>query len=344
MESLRWLLLAAIGCCALVLIPISWPADGNQELIEGPGFAAAYPGDAGIERDSRVIFTEQFEETRIDDLQKRWEDVRNPEIMSLSSDVPPGSAGRQSLLMTHVGGRGTGGHLYRRLAPGYLKWFVRFYVKFAPNCYPIHHFFHVGGYNPPTPWPQGGAGERPRGNERFTIGIEPYGKAWKWDYYAYWKDMRGSPPAGKTWGNAFIWGSNPPVKLGEWTCVELMVKMNDPVAERNGELALWVDGKLVSHLGAGFPRGKWIWDKFLPGQGGKGLRWNYEKGGREEFDVPEGGEPFEGFMWRTDPSLKLNFLWVLLYITDAPAGHVSHVWFDHIVVARDYIGPLSRNM
>jgi hypothetical protein len=41
--------------------------------------------------------------------------------------------------------------------------------------------------------------------------------------------------------------------------------------------------------------------------------------------------------------LNLNYLWLLLYITDAPAGHVSKVWFDDIVVAREYIGPISRS-
>jgi len=29
-------------------------------------------------------------------------------------------------------------------------------------------------------------------------------------------------------------------------------------------------------------------------------------------------------------------------MTDVPDGHVSKVWFDHIVVATDYIGPLRK--
>jgi hypothetical protein len=39
--------------------------------------------------------------------------------------------------------------------------------------------------------------------------------------------------------------------------------------------------------------------------------------------------------------VSLNFLWVLLYITRAPQGHVSKVWFDDIVVATEYIGPIQ---
>ncbi|MCM8833449.1 MAG: hypothetical protein NC816_05980 [Candidatus Omnitrophica bacterium] len=310
------------------------------KLQEGYGISIKYIGDKGIEKDPDIIFFEDFEINTLDELKKKWENISNLEIMSLSEDVPPNSAGKYSLLMTHIGGEGTGAHLYKRLLPGYNQLFVRFYVKFDSECAPIHHFFHIGGYNPPTPWPQGKAGERPKGNERFTIGIEPYGNSWRWDYYVYWMDMKGSPPEGKTWGNSFI--NNPSLKVekNKWICVELMVKMNSPVSEYNGEMALWIDGKLVSHIGKGFPKGKWIYDKFMPEQGGKSISWNYDKKRPEYFDIPEGGLPFEGFRWRNDENLKLNFLWVLLYITKAPDGHISKVWFDHIIVAKKYIGPI----
>lgn len=326
----------------------------GQGLPQGYGLAAKYPGDEGIERDPDVIFVEGFEGGPLSKILRRWENVKSPQIMSLSDDVPEGSAGRHSLLMTHTGGRGTGGHLYRRLLPGYERLFFRFYVKFDPECFPVHHFFHVGGYFPPTRWPQGGAGIRPRGDERFTVGVEPFGRAWRWDFYAYWMEMRCSPPAGKCWGNSFVHDPRLKVERGRWTCIELMVKLNEPATERNGELALWLDGKLVSHLGPGFPRGVWVYDKFvphsvwalnrfvkrLPGGGAVGIRWNHRRGRGEPYHVPEGGEPFEGFRWRRDERLKLNFIWVLLYITGAPPGHVSRVWFDHIVVARKYVGPM----
>jgi hypothetical protein len=108
-----------------------------------------------------------------------------------------------------------------------------------------------------------------------------------------------------------------------------MMKMNQPATESNGEQALWIDGRpwvrdgqVVSHLGPGFPRGKWVWDSFLP---------------------DPSGEPFEGFRWRSVDGLNLNYLWLLLYVTKAPAGHVSRVWFDDIIVAGDYIGPITSS-
>ncbi|MCH8295161.1 hypothetical protein IH992_29105 [Candidatus Poribacteria bacterium] len=319
------------------------PDTEKLKLPEGnSGIAAKYPGDVGMDKDPNVVFVENFEGVdAVNALKDCWESVQNIDIMSFSNDTPPGSFGKQSLLMTHIGGESNGGHLYRRLLPGHEKLYLRFYVKFHPDGYPIHHFVHMGGYNPPTPWPQGGAGIRPHGDKRFSTGIEPHGQRWVWDYYTYWCEMRGSPPRGQTWGNSFIRDSSLSVARGKWTCVELMMKMNDS-GETNGEIALWLDGRLVSHLHKGFPKGKWIYDKFILGEGGEAIRWNDAKGETEFFEVSPGGHPFEGFRWRTEEKLNLNFLWLLLYITKAPAGHVSQVYFDDIVVATEYIGPIAK--
>src|SRR5262249_63057 len=180
-------------------------------------------------------------------------------------------------------------------------------VRFDRECVPIHHFFHVGGYNPATAYPQGGAGIRPRGDERFSVGIEPSGKLWEWDYYAYWMEMDGSPPRGQSWGNNFLRAPKPKAVRDAWICVETMIQMNH-VGDRDGSLALWIDGKRVSHLGKGFPSGKWVFGKFLPGEGGESVRWNDPEKGPERSTVPAGGNPFGGFRWRKDEKLNLNFL------------------------------------
>ena len=299
-----------------------------------------YVGDLGIERDPRVIFVENFEERDFGSIAKRWETVRHPKVMSLVGDVPDGSAGKQSLLMTQRAENGTGGDLYRRLGKGYEKLHTRMYVKFANDCEPIHHFGTcVGGNNPATPWPTVRAGEPPLGDKSFWVGIEPFGKSWQWDYYTYWCKMRGSPPRGQTWGNSFVHDDQLAVQRGKWTCIEVMVKMNK-VGDSDGEMALWIDGKKVSHLGKGFPRGKWIFDKFQPGRQGQGVFWNHAKQEREYFTTAPGGDPFEGFEFRTTEKLNANFLWLYVYITRGTRGHANRVWFDDVVVATEYIGPL----
>jgi hypothetical protein len=305
------------------------PAPPPARLPEADaGIARRYPGDRGIENDPNVVFVERFDEGSIDALVHRW-DTAAREALTFSPDVPAGSGDAQSLLVTHVGGQGTGGQLYRRLPPGHKRLFARFYVKFDPDCAPIHHFgTHLGGFNPPTPWPQGGAGERPRGDARFTTGVEPFGDDWGWDFYTYWQGMRVHGD-GRYWGTPFLAGAKKPgVERGKWICVEMMVKLNDPPGASNGEQAFWIDGRLwradgqvASHIGPGFPRGRWTGGWWSPAAGGEGT--------------------FEGFRWRTSEELLINYVWAYVYITRAPSGHESKVWFDNIVVAREYIGPLA---
>lgn len=299
-------------------------------LPEGNGLAAEHPGDRGIADDPRVVFVENFDHPSLDALAERWDTVGEPETMALVDETAPGSADGRALRITHTGGRGTGGQLYRRLPPGHEQLFARFYVRFDPDCHRIHHMgTSLGGYNPPTRWPQGGAGERPAGDARFTTNLEPYGTDWRWDFYSYWQGMKVHGD-GRYWGTPFLSGvERPPVRRGEWLCLEMMVKLDDPPGESNGEQAFWIDGRLhrvdgqvVSHQGPGYPRGRWT-----------GGWWHPDATAETAF---------EGFAWRSTPDFLLNFLWTYVYITDAPAGKVSRVWFDNIVVAREYVGPIVR--
>jgi hypothetical protein len=308
------------------------------------GIAAHYPGDAGIERDPRVIFAENFEENSLEAMWQHWEDVGNRDAQSFSEMVPPASAGQRSLLMDRVNGPGP--KLYRRLENaeggwGYERVFARYYVRFDPDCGEIHHFGTcLGGNNPPTAWPMVRAGQPADGAKSFWSGIEPFGSSWVWDYYTYWCEMRGSPPRGQTWGNSFIRDPELKVEKGRWICIEQMIQLNDP-DDTNGEQALWIDGRKISHLGKGFPKGLWTYDKFHPGRGGEGVRWDHQQGGPERFEVPEGGAPLEGFRWRTVPELNVNFVWLYVY-TSKPDGHRIKVWFDDVVVATEYIGPIRQ--
>jgi hypothetical protein len=77
------------------------------------GLASKYPGDVGIEKDPDVVFVEDFEGS-VDEICGRWEEVAGKPIMSKSEDVPPGSGGKQSILLTRTAG-GTAGY---KDAPG----------------------------------------------------------------------------------------------------------------------------------------------------------------------------------------------------------------------------------
>ena len=49
-----------------------------------------------------------------------------------------------------------------------------------------------------------------------------------------------------------------------------------------------------------------------------------------------------GFRWRTVPDLNVNYVWLYVY-TQQPAGHHIRVWFDDVVVATEYIGPMAAS-
>jgi hypothetical protein len=307
---------AIAGAAALVVL--SWSSGATAP----DGLAARYPRDVGIERDPDVVMTEMFERGSVSEVAAAWSSSQNTAGMSLVSDVPAGSGGTRSLLMTAVGGTNTGGQLYKKLTPGHEQIYFRYYIKYGSAGTYHHTGGWLGGYNPPTDWSQGGAGEKPTGTDRFQIGAEPANAALRFDLYTYWMNMRPSP-SGDYWGNTFIQDPAIVVRTDRWMCVEVMVKMNTPVSSNSGEMALWIDGVQIIHLREGAPLGRWNANMFFP---------------------DPSGVPFEGFRWRSVDLLNLNWIWLLYYTTGNPAGLVGRVWFDHVVVAKKYIGPLSTSM
>ncbi len=264
-------------------------------------------------------------------------------VLTVSTDVPPGSAGKQSLRMTATEGENSGGHLWKLFDSGVDQMCARFYVKFAPDHPYVHHFVKIGAWKDSPKWPQGEAGYRHAGTKSFQTGVEP-GSDWGrnvppggWFLYTYWHEMRSwqGPQGTSFYGNGF--GPEKPeiAPRGRWTCVEFMVKANSKERLHDGEQAFWIDGRLVGRWAPSTPRGAWV---------------------KDHFDVGA-GEPFEGFNWRTTGDVKINTFWLLYYLftndddrarsaawnkahADDPVNtKTASVWFDDVVVATAYIGP-----
>ncbi len=270
---------------------------------EAKGLAAKHAGDRGLRGDKRVVLVEDFEDP---DFRKRWMEVKEPTTkLQLVDD-----RGGKSLEIPSDLDKDTGGHLYKMLAPGLETAHLRFYVWFEPEHEYVHHFVNLMGYNPATRWPQGGAGELPAGDKRFSTGIEPYGDWGKhpapgiWNFYSYWCEMKKAPD-GKYWGNSFRPAKDVPVVRGTWICVEIMVKCNT-VGKADGEQAFWIDGR---------PVGRW-----------------------------------GGIRWRTSADLNVNGVCLSYYMTPNPARmnkvkdprKVNRVRFDDVVVATEYVGPKEK--
>jgi len=317
-----------------------------KPLPEGDGgIASKHPGDAGIGDDPAVLFTEDFEEGAIDAITPRWTASKNEggEVFSLSDDAPLVSEGRHSLEMTATRGRNNGGYLWKRFTPGVDAMYARAYVKFAEDHPYVHHFVKIGGWRDAGEFPLGEAGYKHDGTKSFQTGLEPtsqwgrHAPPGAWFLYTYWADMKSyQGPAGKAfYGNAFLPKEPQQVPRGKWQCVEFMVKLNSAPERHDGEQAFWIDGKLAGRWAPNTPFGIWVKDSFV---------------------IDDKGKAFEGFRWRTAPDLKINTFWLLYYMQQVFDGHaqfrvrpgitvnpdVTRVWFDDLVIATEYIGPIRR--
>lgn len=294
-----------------------------------------YPNDVGIEDDPNVLYVEKFDDG-LDNVFSRYTDILNADGMSLDADLPPGSLDGRSIMMTVEPGVNNGGHLFRNFEPGYDGTvYIRYYVKYPTESKGFIHHEGVwfGGFNPSLPWPHPRAGQCGLGDSRLSVSFEP---VWHntdppgMDTYLYWGDMKSWNDGSSCFGNVMLTqraldygqppmpGTYPTVAFDEWMCVEMMIKLNDPVSEYNGELAIWVDGDLAGHWGPGFPNGHWLKDKW--------------------YNNPN-DPPFEGFRWRTNPDLLINWIWIEFFHSN-PSAPPSYIKYDHIVVAKEYIGPI----
>jgi hypothetical protein len=351
MKKISIICLALAGLVASAAENKPGAAPAPVSLAGEPGLATRYPGDVGLAADTAVVFSEDFETGEISDLAKRWTDSINKDEQSLSftSENAPGNPGRRSLMITGTKGHDTGGDLWKLLDRGYEQLYARFYVKFAPDAPYVHHFVSMGGKVDTLRYPVGRAGIRPDGYDRFGSSIDlihentdPPGK---WSFYTYWSEMHSwQTPEGESDGrpNPFygnLFGPEQPeqARRGEWQCVEFMIKLNTPPDKRNGEQALWIDGRLVCRWAPGSHTGTWFRDMFqLSGT----LNTN--------------PQPFEGFLWRKTDQLKINTFRLQYYLASVfeqnwrPANPnipynagVGRVQFDNVVLATRYIGPVT---
>ena len=289
-----------------------------------PRLADAYPHDAGIEKDPAVLYVEKFDDGMTNIL-SRYSDVRNKEGMSLDPDIPDGSQAPNSIKMTNIGGQNDGGHLFRQFPTGIDSTvYIRYYVKYPliSKGYIHHESVWIGGYNPSTSYTNPRAGFCGLGDSRLSIAYEPVTVP-AMDTYLYWGDVKSWNGGASCYGNDMVNGSPTAKNLvwDQWICVELMIKMNNPVTAHNGELRIWQDGVEVGYWGPGFPNGYWATDSW--------------------YNNP-GSAPFEGFRWRTDPKLNINYIWIEFYDDASPAGVSHYIKYANLVMARKYIGPIKK--
>lgn len=327
--------LCSIRLCSVIMLIASYSIIlSGSALPDGRGgrtmtdslLADQYPNDKGIENDSHVLFAEMFDGS-LENIMARYTDIKNARDISLEADAPAGSFTGRSIRIANHGGTTDGGHLYKRFDPGFDGTiFLRYYVKHPQAS--RNNFHHVsvriGGYDPPSDWPSGTAGicDLPT---RFNVSYEPITESdGQMESYVYWPEMRASNMRGdQCYGNYLINNAGrKPIVYDQWICVELMVKLNTP-GRHDGEFRIWHDGQEMGYWKPGSPKGSWDRDRFVHA---------------------EGGEPFEGFMWRDalHPALNVNNVKFEFYDTKSPKGHHNYVQYSHLVIATKRIGPIRH--
>lgn len=308
----RWFVLPGAAVVLLAVVGVACGADpgnwinraGKSTLPSGNGLAAAYPGDAGLKGNAAVIFADDFESGS---LGEGWEETRNKngQVLALVSPGTDARFGKRCLRVEAHLDRDTGGGLTKWFEPADTV-FIRFYTRFDTNCDYVHHFVTLRankGLRGGDKWSGfGGAGLKPEGTERFSTAIEPWGNWGRWT-------------APGRWNFYSYWHEMKPSQDGKYWGNSFGV----PTAPL-------------------IPRDRWICVEFM-------LKHNTP--GR-----PDGEQAFwidgallghwKGINWRTSGQLKANALTLESYFTDRWTKHnVNVVFFDNVVIARRYIGPVA---
>jgi hypothetical protein len=294
------------------------------------------PRDVNIETHPDVIFVERFNAS-VGTIQGRFEQVQQPQNMAAITDVPALATGTTSLRLANPAFANTLllKNLLKINPAGYQTVFVRVYAKYEPGG--VWH--HNGPWLIARSLPNSDIDDcnflpstccvRPAGTELFYSGMEvghPTATLGV-DCYTDWMEMKGSgsfdpPPFNGGcdpvthecyYGNTFAPGSATLVG-NQWHCLEFSVSVNPDPIQRTGTLQAWVDNEQIINLSTGV-LGQW-----------NGNIWT--TGG--------GSTPFDGFRWRSSPSLTINQLF-LDHLTDA-AGAMR---MSHLVAATSRVGPLS---
>ena len=241
----------------MAVLVIGGPASGaGMAPHQGLGIAAKYPGDVGIEGDPAVLLYEGFEETleQVEWMQPGgWFDIElGPGKGVEISDTHPAAGGRCLQFNLKQGKQGSGG-MFHLMRPGdtvYLRYYRRFEANWQwPDGYGPHDAMIFGGaFHAPTDtdlsiyadfWQTGDTVAR-IASARQKLGYDGWHKYLQ-DRYPRTREQ--DPPG----GNQFPWNRAAPDKTvpGHWHCVEVMAKLSTP-GEDDGEIRLWVNGKLVS--------------------------------------------------------------------------------------------------
>jgi hypothetical protein len=307
-------MIVLVVCLAL---PSNMPTmETIKSLPEGPGLAAGYPDDKGISEDPDVVFHENFEGFKGNNFTKTemggWDHFYNDLVITRKSENV--NMGRQALEVTHR-------HVPRahgavKEVAGYDTLFLRFYMKFHPEFPGVHHAgMYIRGGQPgalldnPT-------GTRPTGGDHFNAALDhlfpthgasppennvPPGWTYNYCYHMDQKDI---------YGDILL-----PSGIADGS--DLLGKDFVPRPNINPERNRWYCFEIMIQCNE-------------PGsRNGRVAIW---VDGVLLADHPN-------LRFRTVESLKARYVTLSTYTSRKAENNI--LWYDDIVVAKKYIGPVS---
>jgi hypothetical protein len=296
------------------------------------GLAAKYPGDAGIAKNAAVIFADDFESWPQEGTQpppgtwglRKGKTGRTRTVagqIMAGGAMGPGKRVLEIACWTVGGGSSVGGlskklgnynHAKEGLGGGHDELYVRYYIKFDEGYEAVrNHGANLGGRDVTrggSAWVGMAAIRDVSSRGYFYSGVQPRGKGGKrggreleMGFYSYHLDKRGP------WGENYDVQRRIPIKVGTWHCVERRMKLNSvdrakaDPANADGVEELWIDGRLSIRK--------------------------------------------PGVRFRRAGQLHITYLSLETYYHGLPAKYKPakpiKVYFDHLVIARKYIGPLK---
>ena len=287
------------------------------------GIASRYPNDVGIENDPDVILFDGFESyTSPSQLFTKWDQAGRQANLRIATEPGNFFGGRKSLEMKlPISGTETPNSVAKRLSPEQPVLFIRAYTKFdagfnvTGSC---HNGFQVSGHYPGgagVPAPRDGTGFFLFAVQNHKTGtgrggeVQPgYGAV-----YSYWPYQRSR--YGDHW---YPDGWVGPGGWGDWILYPNRYSHFSALPNWQPQRGIWYCYEfMVKANTVGSNNGVvayWI-DGNLAGY-------------------------FPDLFIRSIDSLKIDYVALRLHATSST--RVNKKWYDNVVIARSYIGPISH--
>lgn len=233
----------------------------------------------------------------------RWDDTdgNKPPKVRLVTEPEMVRSGCRAVQLEAQPGKGAEADLVKLFMPGYDAVYARWYCRFASDFDQGNLMHFAHLAGLRDRWQLGRSGEKPDGTDFFCTGLEP------------WRNGGRNPAPG---------------------AMRLCSYFVDMKRSRSGPY--WPNPFRPNDPPVLIERGRWYCMEVMikantPGRAdGEQAFW---------IDGQLRGH-YTAIRWRTTQNLKINCLWLLLYIHNNKK--VNRVWFDDVVVAKSYIGPIQE--